>query len=177
MLKLSREQRFIFDEVLVMAWAASVQRANIYNKSEKISSTDSLSFRLAVLEFVDLCLLEKYKSKISENLHITNIEWLVTFGTKHGGSLLSPDGYKFGVAQKLLNLTLKYLWCLGHILEPPHCPVDRIVISKTSLRDKVNWTEILSADKYKDVIEAIRSTANKKNMSIARWELMHYGRR
>jgi hypothetical protein len=33
----------------------------------------------------------------------------------------------FGIAQKMLNLYLKYMWSLGNIQEPPHFPVDRII--------------------------------------------------
>jgi hypothetical protein len=47
------------------------------------------------------------------------------------------------------NLFLKYLWCLEVIKTlPPHCPVDRIVIAKTRLREKPNWTDITARAKY-----------------------------
>lgn len=82
--------------------------------------------------------------------------------------------YNIGIAQKLLNLQLKYLWCAGFIGVPPHCPVDRIIISKTYLRDRFNWTQIDGISEYQKAIEAIRSVAQHK--SIAVWELENYDR-
>jgi hypothetical protein len=91
--------------------------------------------------------------------------------------VLGKDGYKYGVAQKLLNLALKYYWCLGLIKEPPHCPVDKIVIDMTVFRGKVNWTQILTEREYLDIISAIMALAEKENCSIAQWELNNYERR
>jgi len=36
---------------------------------------------------------------------------------------------RYGTSQKGLNLYLKYLWRLGLIGVPPHCPVDSIVLA------------------------------------------------
>jgi hypothetical protein len=69
---------------------------------------------------------------------------------------LGELGYKYGVAQKLLNLFLKYLWCLGTIAEPPHCPVDRIIIGKTCYKDK-NWTEIVQRSEQLDKTQRLLS--------------------
>lgn len=97
-------------------------------------------------------------------------------GTRAGQKLLASEGYKFGVAQNLMNLLLKYLWCLGYIPEPPPCPVDRIILSKTSLRGKLNWTQIQSADEYRKAISAIQKVACQERLSIAQWELREFGR-
>ena len=177
MLALDTHQKFIYREVTILAWGASVQRAKLYNPAIPPEDRDTDMFRLAVLTFIESSLLSKYKTKCSEPDHIKNIQSLVTFGTTAGGTLLGPDGYRFGVAQKLLNLMLKYLWCLGHIVEPPHCPVDRIVLSKTTLRDKLNWTEIKTTAKYSEAINAIRTVAKAANLSLPEWELQFYSRR
>ncbi|MBN3196976.1 hypothetical protein [Pectobacterium versatile] len=87
------------------------------------------------------------------------------------------DGYKFGVAQKLLNLLLKYLWCLGNIPEPPYCPVDRIILEKTSFRGKVNWTIITRTSEYQRAICAIKPIAQSCDLSIAECECQFYARR
>jgi len=80
--------------------------------------------------------------------------------TKADG-ILRDGNYRYGVAEKLLNLALKYYWCLGHIPTPPHCPVDRIVIEKTHLRGRVNWTEIKDEPQYRGVIEANQKSCRK----------------
>jgi len=177
MLALNPQQKFIYSEVAILAWGASVQRAKLYNPAIPPEKRESDTFRTSVLTFIETSLLSKYKAKCSEADHVANIQSLVDFGTTKGGSLLGPDGYKFGVAQKLLNLLLKYLWCLGHVAEPPHCPVDRIVLAKTALRDKLNWTEIKTAAKYNDAITAIRVVAKAAGLSLPQWELQFYSRR
>ena len=102
---------------------------------------------------------------------------MIDFANKIDSGLLGEHGYKFGVAQKVLNLALKYYWCLGHIIEPPHCPVDRIIIDKTIYRGKINWTQILTEEEYLKVISAIKSLAEQQKFTIAQWELYNYVRR
>jgi hypothetical protein len=177
MLALDQKQSFVYREIMIMAWAASVQRTNLYNPAIKYQDRDSYAFRTEVLKYIEDNLLPDYLEACSEAAHIVNIEKLVVFSTEAGGELLSKDGYKLGVAQKLLNLLLKYLWCLGHIAEPPHCPVDRIVIGKTPLREKLNWTEIKSAVKYIEAIQAIKTVAQAQQLSLSKWELQFYSRR
>lgn len=177
MLAMNAKQKFICDEIAILAWSASVQRAKLYNQTIPLEKRESDSFRASVLDFVETDLLPKYKSRCSELEHLANIRRLVDFGTTKGKNLLGPDGYKFGVAQKLLNLLLKYLWCLGYVEEPPHCPVDRIVLAKTTLRDRLNWTEIKTAEKYSEAINAIRVVAQGEGISLAQWELKAYRRR
>lgn len=77
-----------------------------------------------------------------------------------------------GVSQKLLNLLLKYHWCLGEIAMPPHCPLDRIIQQK-GLKSKnlVNWTTMNDIDEYLHIMHKIRQAADAKGQSIAEWEL------
>lgn len=176
-LELSSKQSFILKEVCILAWGGSVQRANLYNKHLPLEDRGTTSFRLTILEFVELRLLPNYINKCSEQEHIANIKALVEHGTQTGQAILGHAGYKVGVAQKLLNLLLKYLWCLGYVSEPPHCPVDRIVLEKTRLKGKMNWTEINSMEQYNDAIIAIREVASAKGLSLAEWELDCFSRR
>lgn len=177
MLQLTQKQKFIFSEISILAWAASVQRAKLYNADLKPKNRRSVEFRAEVLRFIESELLPCYKSECDEILHVENIKRLADFGTDIGKGLLCEDGYKFGVAQKLLNLLLKYLWCLGHIPEPPHCPVDRLILEKTNLRGKINWTSITRASEYQRAICAIKSVAQSCGLSIAEWECQFYARR
>ena len=79
---------------------------------------------------------------------------------------------------KLLNLQLKYLWCAGMVKKPPHCPVDRIILEKTKLRGKCNWTEIDSIERYEEVIQVFTEQADSEGFKhIADWELCNYSRR
>ena len=127
-----KHEKFLISEFWILSWGASVQRAMLYK--ETATKDGRATFRKSIIQFVEEELLPNYKSRISEEDHLSNIESLSDYGTKLGQKILCNDGYKIGVAQKLLNLQLKYLWCFGIVTEPPHCPIDRVIINKTTLR-------------------------------------------
>ena len=145
-----------------MAWAGSVQRANLFVGDAK----DRKILQAKIRHYVTKRLLPRYEERCSEERHYKNLASLVKLGTAAVPSILRCGSYRYGVAQKLLNLSLKYHWCLGRITEPPHCPVDRLIINRTDLRDKVNWTEIREEEQYRIVIAAIKRVA--KGQSLAR---------
>jgi hypothetical protein len=173
------KQRFIYDEISILAWGASVQRANIYEKTS--SKQDRDDFKKNIMIFIEKKILPKYVDPCTEEDHIANIAALADYGTevgtKQGKYVLGESGYRIGIAQKLLNLQLKYLWCLGFIEEPPHCPVDRIVLSKTKLEGKLNWTQIKTKNEYIQAINAIRDVADSQKLSLSEWELKVFSRR
>lgn len=74
-------------------------------------------------------------------------------------------------------MCLKYHWRLGRIKEPPHCPVDSIIINKTEFRGTLKWTEITRREEYRGVMAEIDKLAKKDGLSIAMWELKNYARR
>ena len=96
----------------------------------------------------------------------------------------------FGIAQKMLNLYLKYMWSLGHIQSPPHFPVDRIIqelLNKElkALGIKVQelkaWTQFTDEHHYVKVMNSARELISKKesfaNHSLAELELSLFQRR
>jgi len=172
---------FLVSECWILSWNASVQRAHLYKKdvpdNEKSQfEKEKGKFRKALIQFIENELLPNYGNQVSEEQHLDNILYLSEHGTKIGKKVLRPGGYKIGVAQKLFNLQLKYLWCLGVVEKPPHCPVDRVMIEKTYLRDKVAWTKIDDIDEYVKVIEAMKDVALSSGISLAEWELSVYDR-
>ena len=84
---------------------------------------------------------------------------------------------KFGHAQKALNLYLKYRWCLDQAQEPPHFPIDSIILKKVPGFERFRWTRMESEEEYKEIISAARKQAQKSGLSLARWELKEYKRR
>jgi hypothetical protein len=166
---------YIVNELWILAWNASVQRAELYAKGTK--PADSV-FREKVVKYISSDLIPQYiEDGITEEQHYQNIEGLIDYANSVGRGTLGEWGYKYGVAQKLLNLALKYHWCIGLISEPPHCPIDRIVISKTKYRASVNWTDITQRRDYQKVIEEIKQLAKAQGLSIPMWELSNYTRR
>jgi hypothetical protein len=167
---------FVISELLLLAWGASVQRSNLYKEKDGHTQEKNL-FRECITEFLSSKVIPLYKNQISEEEHYKNIDALIDCAEEIKGTLLAADGYKYGVAQKLLNLTLKYYWCLGLIAEPPHCPVDRIVISETKFKNLTNWTRITKKAEYQEVIEEVKRLAHSKGLSVPVWELTIYSRR
>jgi len=113
----------------------------------------------------------------SESQHIENIQFVASTLTRKFEAILYGAHYRIGVAQKLLNLYLKYCWVLGWIKEPPHCPLDNEIISELRLGKPVGWTAIDSIEEYRGLVEAVRSMASRSGVSLARWELEVWSRR
>ncbi|HUT83881.1 MAG TPA: hypothetical protein VMX95_04455 [Thermodesulfobacteriota bacterium] len=174
---MSDKQQFITNELWILAWAGSVQRAKLYKEDVDSTSKEVNKFREDVIGFVRMNLIPQYIEGCTEEQHYRNIDDLISHANMVDPGILNESGYKYGVAQKLLNLALKYYWCLGLIKEPPHCPVDRIVISKTKHNGKINWTQITERLQYQKVIEEIKVLANRNQLSIPLWELRVYSRR
>jgi septin family protein len=170
-------KEYLTSEFWILSWNASVQRASIYRRDrDRTTERDRKTFRKELIRHLEKQVIPIYESTVSEEDHLKQIQALSHVGTKMGSSVLDEDGYKIGVAQKLLNLQLKYLWCIRAVAEPPHCPVDRVIIGKTYLKDRVAWTKIVSIDEYKEVISAIRQLAEADGLSIPCWELKEYDR-
>lgn len=168
---------FIVRELWILAWGASVQRANLYIEGIDYTSSKIGEFRQQISDYLSSKIIPEYKSGITETQHYKNIENLIIFANSINKGVLKEAGYKYGVAQKLLNLILKYHWCLGLIVEPPHCPVDRIVIDETIYKGKINWTRITRKSEYQEVIDDVKRLAKKRGLSVSMWELSIYNRR
>ena len=181
------QKEFVVSEIQILSWGASVQRAGIYkmhknSKTSKKSDKKKKDFSRLIFKNLDDELRPKYTTKVDPKDHLENIKALSAEGNKIGkkfseeigAKFLRPTGYKIGVAQKLLNLYLKYLWCLGFVATPPHCPVDAIIIGKCKPARGVKstltaWTKITKIEEYVKSIDVIGAEALKKNLSIARW--------
>jgi hypothetical protein len=163
---------FIKNEIWILAWAAASQRGNIFSKgiSEHERNANRNGVKEKVFRILDEC---KSLDKLTENFLIQKIKSLSK------SSYNNDFKFKIGPSQKLINILLKYYWWLGWIKnEPPHCPIDRIVLSHSKL--KINgkipsWTKMNDIEEYKIYIKHIKKIANPK--SIATWELEIFNRR
>jgi hypothetical protein len=175
---LTTQQEFLVGEMWMLAWGASVQRAKLYRKGCDGSTALENGQRLSdhLFDYLLDEVIPEYAIRVQEEQHYKHIDDLIRRANSAGSQVLGKLGYKYGVAQKLLNLFLKYLWCLGTIAEPPHCPVDRIIIGETRYIYR-NWTEIVGRSEYQEIIEDIKRLADPGGTSIAGWELHTYGSR
>lgn len=170
---MASKRLFLENEFWILSWNASVQRALKY--SATASEADKKTFRDKVIGYCQTHLIPQYHSNISDCDHIENIEKLQAFANTEAGNQLLLRPYNIGIAQKLLNLQLKYLWCAGYMDMPPHCPVDRIILSRTRLKGKMNWTQMESIADYRNAISSIMDKAGP--VPIAQWELEAFSRR
>jgi hypothetical protein len=131
---------------------------------------DRKEFRHALKSFVTEHIIPQYKTSVCEMSHILNLEGIVAFSEKWH-EILNHGKLNIGVSQKLLNLILKYYWCNGEISIPPHCPVDRIIQVKGLKNEPVSWSKITDVKVYLGIINKFRKEAEKKNLTIAEWEL------
>ena len=164
------KQTFLLNEIWVLSFGGAFQRSGIYLKDAK--EKDRNIFRQGLRAFIEQKVLNEYKSNyVGEDFHISNIEKICEYSGQFLNVLKAP--LPFGVSQKLLNLVLKYYWCLDLIHEPPHFPVDRIIQVKLYGENKHNWTEIQSKEKYLEIVNDARNFVKYKDedQSISEWEL------
>jgi hypothetical protein len=87
---------------------------------------------------------------------------------RYGHIFLTKRRFRYGTAQKALNLYLKFLWRLGQLGsgKPPHCPVDGVVLKAARLAGM--WTHSDDQQEYMRWIEGIRKVASP--LDLADWE-------
>jgi len=91
--------------------------------------------------------------------------------------ILAGGRLRIGIAQKVVNLYLKYLWTMGWIEEPPHCPFDGIIIEKLKAElsfsgcfEDYAWTKLDCMKKYGTLVAVANDKAKNAGQSLAEWE-------
>lgn len=165
------QRTFLDAEVFGMTLAATAQRSYIYvpGLSEKDREPFQKSLRTALESSV-----AAYMVNVSEEQHVRNIAELAAQLSQKHSTLLTDCRMKFGHAQKALNLYLKYLWCLGKLPMPPHCPLDSIILKKIPKFTQERWTQLDSPERYERIIAAAKIKAEEKRLPLAIWELYEY---
>lgn len=168
------QKEFIQNEIWILVFGGAFQRASLYKKN--VSEKERKDFRIKLRAYIENTFLPQYKNVVNEEIHIENITNLSEFTTAFN-KILTNGIMNFGVSQKLLNLYLKYQWCLGLIEKPPHFPVDRIIQQKLNFKPIISWTQIKKVDDYMKIINCGKDLANKQNISLAQLELELFNRR
>ncbi|MCK0131779.1 hypothetical protein MWU59_09715 [Flavobacteriaceae bacterium F08102] len=176
------KSKFLLNEFFTLSISGALQRANVYAKSATSDEKDR--FKKDLRNYLNK-IVEKYFSPVSEADHISHIENLASFSTKHGATLKNK-ALSFGVSQHILNLFLKYIWCLKLIPDPPHFPLDGKIQEQlntlaetldTTTLPSIPWTKIQTAAPYLKSINFARKVQNltgKQDISLAEFELAFY---
>jgi hypothetical protein len=174
------KKNFLNNEIWMLTFGASFQRAYAY--VERASEETKILFKSNTTVVVENMLVQYKIGKVTDEQHITNIKELSN-STKQYSEIFNGGQINFGIAQKMLNLYLKYQWCLGNIAEPPHFPVDRIIQQKLNEQAKLKgfpklellpWTQFKDEKHYSKVINHARSL---KILPPAQLELKLFKRR
>ena len=165
------KKRFLREIALSNTHSSGFQHACVYTKNAAESDKkDKEAFQECFREKL-VELEQAYKNRVSEDEHIQNIQAFADQLSREFPQVLANGKMRTGVAQKAVNVHLKFLWCLEWIPEPPHCPVDKVVLG--AIGNTTRWTKMDGIDPYKDIIAQIREHIQNSGTgkSLAQWEL------
>jgi len=167
---------FIEDSVMTLSIQGAFQRANVYApaaSSDAIRKAVNTKLRCLLRD-----LASQYVNPVTEQQHKINIQGISDDLTREfkGCSVLHGNRFRIGIAQKALNLYLKYLWGWGKIARRTHCPFDFRIINKLPLeaqqKNALQWTKLDSMDDYQALVNAGLSKIKMTGCpSLAEWEL------
>ena len=161
----TQKKEFLRNEFLTMSILGALGRSRTY--TESASQEEKNRFRDALRAKLDH-ISRRYESAVAEEDHLSNIINLSDELSSQFSHCLKNDRFRIGIAQKALNLNLKYLWCADLIATPPHCPFDSIVIGHLKECRDPTWTSIDSIEDYSRLVLAAKKIAADK--SLAEWE-------
>jgi hypothetical protein len=103
----SDQENFLRNDFLTMSILGALGRSRTYSKSAsdktKIEFLNTLRVKLDEVS-------RKYQSTVTEENHLSNIEKLSDEFSSSFADCLRNRRFRIGIAQKALNLYLKYLW-------------------------------------------------------------------
>jgi hypothetical protein len=122
-------------------------------------------------------LAKRYSSRdVEDEPHIQNIRDLAGHLRQSYEEVLNEGDLRFGVAQKAVNIYLKYLWCADLDIRPPHCPFDYGIITALTLNAgfEHKWT-FAREDDYREWVRLAKVAAGAKGFkglrALSEWEL------
>lgn len=164
---MDKQSAFLYSEFFTLTLMGTVQHNKIYK--DDVAERERKAFQIALQQkLIDIS--KQYKKPVPGPIHELNITQLADQLTASQKAILFKDRFRIGTAQKALNLFLKYLWCAGEVVEPPHCPFDFLIIQKlpSELHD-IKWTQVDDIGIYRKLVEAAKACAAP--LSLAEWEL------
>jgi len=143
----------------------------IYDSSKKLHqrSKAKSTFRDVLVEIETMY----SKGGICDDVHIAFVVKVADELSAKLKDHLHGERFRIGIAQKLVNVHLKYLWVAGLCSEPPHCPIDGIIRDMANI--SYDWTRSDCAEEYRKAINSLRKVAHPKSLSV--WELEAFRRR
>lgn len=170
------KEEFILNEISTLTLNGGLSTRN---RNYPIYSICTEKDRYNINKYLRRQLKEIYQTyknnSIREDELMKLIESFASDASSNFGNVLFKNKLRIGVSQKIINLFFKYLWCLGLIEEPPHCPFDSVIKKHLNDNSLVDWTALDNIDDYKKYVAITRMKANDRGISIAQWELDCWG--
>jgi hypothetical protein len=141
---------------------AALQRNRVYRTDDELARAE---FRSAWANLIHEE-SQAYGQPVSDRRHCDAIRRISEKLSSRFSASLIGGRLRYGTSQKAFNLYLKYLWRMGKIAPPPHCPVDSVVMDEAGI--VASWTTCDSEEQYIKWISGIREKAAP--LSLAEWE-------
>ena len=160
------EQTGVRNEYTAMreSMKSTLGRNRVYSRAE--IGNERTAFRSRFASMIRAA-AEQYKQPVPDDQHCATIRTIADSLSTEFKPILRGGRLRYGTAQKMLNLYLKYLWRLARIVEPPHCPVDSVVLGAGGIAGR--WTESDSEEEYRCWIKHLRWKVHP--LSLSQWEL------
>ena len=155
-------------EAMRNALRAALQHNNTYASDVSVTSRDA--FRYDWAKRIRGA-ARKYGCPMSDAEHCRVIAQIAQSLSSDYGTILAGERLRFGTSQKAFNLYLKFLWRLGRIPAPPHCPVDGVILRLARIAG--SWTQSDSEAEYMRWIATLREHAGR---GLAEWEYEQWNR-
>lgn len=165
------QHAFLRDEFYTLSLLGALGHAGLWRRDIGESDPKRKQFRNSLKARLE-ALASSYGSPISDADHLANINRLADELSMNYHEYFRDRRFRIGLAQKALNLYLKYLWCAGFAARPPHCPVDAIILAAAGIKDATPWTKLDSIEEYARLIERLRTQA--AGQPLAEWELAQW---
>ena len=155
------KDKILKNEFWSLSLKGSLQRASIYSKDEEqISYSEEFrhTFRTGLREFIETMIVNDYEIGVTEEKHLSNIMALKEHAEFIGQGIIHNNTFNYGVAQKLLNLYLRYLWLGDFIKEPVHFPVTNQIQECLMMgKESISWTKMTKVEEYMRVINKAKT--------------------
>jgi hypothetical protein len=163
------KDQFVKREIAYLTILASFQHAKIY--AEHASPAERADVRNSLCNELELLADDYVRGPVSDENHVQHIVAFADKMTKRHVRVLHESRFRVGIAQKAVNLYLKYCWCFGRTLNPPpHCPFDRTIIQSLPGCEDINFTQFDDVETYRRLATAAKAEAGSQSM--AEWELV-----
>lgn len=164
-----KKWEFLHREILAASTNAAFMRGRVYRKDcgdeDRLRVRNSLKDHLTTLGAA-------YERGVLEQRHVANIVTLADDMSTSCGRFLGACRFRIGISQKALNLYLKYLWCHGRILMPPHCPFDGRIIGLLPPKVRRSYVATDDIEVYRGWVFAAKNIA--QGQPLPEWELANF---